>query len=129
MLQCFTAVNVLLNCAQNQETNCHFISGDWAAISHQLETSKEHSKYDLLLSSETIYSTDNYEKLLKLIKVCLAHDGVMFLSSKCYYFGVGGGTRSFEEFVANDGELSCCVCHEIDAPLQREILKLTWKSQ
>ncbi len=84
-------------------------------------------KFDLILTSETIYNRDNYEKLVKVFKCGLSETGVVYIASKCHYFGLGGGTYDFIEFIQNDGQFECEVCHEIDAPLLRQILKLIWK--
>lgn len=103
-----------------------FLSGDWALVAD--DVIKSGIKYDLILTSETIYSEANYAKLVNAIKSSLAPGGTVFLASKSHYFGVGGGTFLFEEFLDADGALSSQVCHQVDAPLVRQILKINWKS-
>eukprot|EP00850_Spirogloea_muscicola_P006779 SM000032S12163 [mRNA] locus=s32:904633:907508:- [translate_table: standard] len=62
--------------------------------------------YDILLMSETIYCMESYPKLLGLVrKVLRSPYGVMYVAGKKHYFGVGGGTRQFKNFVEEDGYL------------------------
>lgn len=51
-----------------------------------------------------------------------------YLAAKTCYFGVGGGLRSFEEFVARKGVFDSTVCWTCKEGVQREILQLTFKN-
>ncbi|XP_053675984.1 histidine protein methyltransferase 1 homolog [Anopheles nili] len=107
-----------------QESNpaVRFYSGDWGSF-----TEKYHNKYDLILTSETIYSTQNYPKLLELFDQKLEPDGVVYLAAKTYYFGVGGGARLFEKAMDSDGRFQHEVAWKCDSGVKREILKITRK--
>ena len=90
---------------------------------------REGRQYDVILTSETIYSTANLHKLLALIRACLRPSGIGYyvtpweitvlshqmslyrlVAAKTYYFGVGGGTRQLEEAVHADGAMTSKVC-------------------
>lgn len=121
----FTQANVLLNCPNadgHLPTNAFFASGDW---------NDYHPKpFDVIVSSETIYDEKNYKSVLSLLKRSLKADGTALISAKSHYFGVGGGTRSFERFVEEDKYervMDIESIRLIPAPVQREILKLQWK--
>jgi hypothetical protein len=73
---------------------CRFISGDWQAVDATVR--KEGGTFDVILSSETVYSTESCPALARLIKSLLKPEGTAVLSNKRFYFGVGGGTRAFE---------------------------------
>ena len=65
MIDHITIPNVLLNCST--DINARFFSGDWKKLEEQFRTEGK-SIYDVLLTSETIYNMDNYDKLvLKLL--------------------------------------------------------------
>ena len=50
-----------------------FFSGDWASLEEKLDS------YDVILTSETIYCSENYSKLLNIFKTVLKKTGVMYL--------------------------------------------------
>ena len=102
----------------------NFYSGDWQLVDSELGD----QKHDLILTSETIYSKDNYTKLLSLIKNHLKPNGQVFIAAKIYYFGCTGGVFEFCQFVEQDGTFDVDVVKTIDANLQRNILKLTFKN-
>jgi len=81
--------------------------------------------YDLILTSETIYNTGNYGKLVKLFDHALKPQGIIYLAAKVYYFGVQGGIRQFEEFLNKTGLFNTRVIRVIDANVKREILEIT----
>ena len=58
-------------------------------------------RYDIILTAETIYNVDNYEKLHSLFDATLAENGCVLLAAKSYYFGVGGSTEGFQEYVTS----------------------------
>ncbi|XP_063974620.1 histidine protein methyltransferase 1 homolog [Diachasmimorpha longicaudata] len=123
-----TIPNVLLNSTAQEslEKKCKFFSGDWAAFTDLFsEKSSRDGKYDVIVSSETIYNSDNHEKLYQVFKKCLKADGVGYVAGKTYYFGVGGGMRQFETLVSQDGEFVAETVWTSEQGLQREILKLT----
>ena len=73
---------------------CAFLSGDWTAVEALLTS--QGKTFDVVLSSETVYSVESCPALALIIQRLLAPGGVAVLSNKRFYFGVGGGTRAFE---------------------------------
>jgi len=104
---------------------CRFFSGDWTHFADLLENKNE--KYDYILTSETIYSTASYSKLHTCLKRLLKPSGCVYLAAKTYYFGCGGGTRSWEEFVRKQGVFNITLGTIFTVGLKREILKMTFK--
>lgn len=51
-----------------------FFSGDW---SYFLDVC-EREQFDYILSSETIYNTNNYKKLIEIFRKCLKKSGIMY---------------------------------------------------
>jgi len=83
-----------------------FGAGDWLAMSDDLlcEDPKQtkppaipkNGLFDYILASETNYSEEStIETAELLIKHLNPGTGVAYISTKRYYFGVGGGTRCF----------------------------------
>uniref|UniRef100_A0A2M4AXZ2 protein-histidine N-methyltransferase n=1 Tax=Anopheles triannulatus TaxID=58253 RepID=A0A2M4AXZ2_9DIPT len=119
-----TMVNYDINCrsddsAKKGDSSVRFFSGDWASFTEKYDT-----KYDLILSSETIYNTGNYRKLLDLFDRKLSKKGAVYLAAKTYYFGVGGGTRLFETEMEEDDRFRCKVVWKCNSGVKREILKI-----
>ena len=95
-------------------------SGDWS------ETPLPCNYFDVILTSETIYNQDNYSKLGTLFQKCIRPRGQIIVGAKTHYFGVGGGTRSFEEFVRSETSLEKSrILKVINSPVQREIIMFT----
>ncbi|XP_048777478.2 histidine protein methyltransferase 1 homolog isoform X1 [Ostrea edulis] len=118
----FTIPNVLeLN--NRPSCQCRFFSGDW-------EEFQKHSTitYDYILTAETIYNSENYPKLHKLLQHLLKDDGRILVAAKSNYYGVGGGTGLFEDFVQKEGYFSYTCVKTIEAGVPREIVMLE-KSQ
>uniref|UniRef100_A0A182IWV6 protein-histidine N-methyltransferase n=1 Tax=Anopheles atroparvus TaxID=41427 RepID=A0A182IWV6_ANOAO len=71
-----TMVNYDLNCRSEDNASVStvkFFSGDWGSFTDNFD-----EKYDLILTSETIYSTGNYGKLLELFDRKLETDGITY---------------------------------------------------
>ena len=119
-----TIPNALLNLPPGDVAErCRFFSGDWS----HLETNfleKENKKFDLILTSETIYNIDNQSKLVSIFQKFLKDDGHVLVAGKTQYFGVGGGMRQFETLV-RQSDLECSAVKTFDAGVKREILKIT----
>ncbi|XP_065341584.1 histidine protein methyltransferase 1 homolog [Cloeon dipterum] len=123
VIKYYTRPNVTLNFpGVNVEDKVRYFSGDWESFCGLVQD----VKYDLIFTSETIYNPDCYKKLLKVFKQLLKPEGHVYVAAKTYYFGVGGGTRQFEEALETDGVFKSEVVWKFDAGLNREILKLTW---
>ncbi|GLI68227.1 hypothetical protein VaNZ11_012574 [Volvox africanus] len=105
-----------------------YFSGDWRLVGEHLTSRGYGGHYDLILSSETIYSVPAQERLLECIKQLLQPPhGVALIAAKRYYFGVGGGTKSFRNLVEEDGIFEVSVVAQVDDTASgnvREVLML-----
>ena len=118
-----TIPSMLLNTPESKSTNssCKFYSGDWSNLIKLIPS----GCYDIILTSETIYSPTSQPKLLAALKHLLRpQGGVAYVAAKSYYFGVGGSVSSFTELVKEDGYFNIEKCRVIDCEISREILKL-----
>ncbi|XP_045772530.1 histidine protein methyltransferase 1 homolog [Maniola jurtina] len=123
ILEYCTIPNVLLNIEEEErekEIRCKFYSGDWMSFDKLLDKSEV---FDIILTSETIYNQQNYDKLISLFLNRLSDKGTVFVGAKTYYFGVGGGTRQFEASIENTN-LKSEVVMKTSSGIQREILKI-----
>ncbi|KAK9507409.1 hypothetical protein O3M35_007270 [Rhynocoris fuscipes] len=94
-----------------------FWSGDWNNF-----TSINNIKYDIILTSETIYNPKNYKKLLKVFKNFLKPDGIVILGGKSYYFGVGGSMAQFQDIIKEDNKLAYENVWSAEEGIKREII-------
>lgn len=99
-----------------------FISGDWTGIESLLT-----KKFDIILSAETIYCIDYYERLHAILQHALCESGSIYIAAKSFYFGVGGGVHLWEEFVKSKGIFAINAVQNVDAPLKRHVLKMKFK--
>ncbi|XP_022328199.1 histidine protein methyltransferase 1 homolog [Crassostrea virginica] len=102
---------------------CRFFSGDWAGFQQYAESNPD-IRFDYILTAETIYNTENYLKLHDLMKTLLKDNGTIYVAAKSNYYGVGGGTGLFEEFVRKRGYFSYKSVRTIEAGVPREIIKM-----
>ena len=116
-----TMPNCQMN-AKNSETKIELFSGDWSDF-----VAFNSEKFDLILTSETIYEEANYGKLIKCFDHFLAPNGTIFLAAKIHYFGVGGGLRSFEKALAKSEKWHFQSVYENCDSVHREIIKITRK--
>ncbi|NXU36738.1 MET18 methyltransferase, partial [Drymodes brunneopygia] len=108
---------------------CRFFSGEWSQISQLLLSSnKPCSKYDLILTSETIYNPDYYSALHDALAQLLDRNGRVYLASKVHYFGVGGGVYLFEKFIEEKNIFRTSMVKTIDQGLQRCIMEIAFKN-
>ncbi|NXN83088.1 MET18 methyltransferase, partial [Bombycilla garrulus] len=113
--------DVLLN-------RCRFFSGEWSQVSQLLlNSNKPSSKYDIILTSETIYNPDNYSALHDTLAQLLDRNGHVYLASKVHYFGVGGGIYLFEKFIEERNVFRTSMAKIIDQGLQRCIMEIVFK--
>ncbi|XP_069676102.1 histidine protein methyltransferase 1 homolog isoform X2 [Periplaneta americana] len=132
VISAVTMPNVLKNKSKLEQdgilqTN-RFFAGDWKSFVDLVkgESSAKENNYDIILTSETIYNPANQSKLLRVFKECLKPGGVIYLAAKTHYFGVGGGTRQFENMLAEDDIFHSQVCWKCSEGVQREILKINF---
>uniref|UniRef100_A0A8C3JNR2 protein-histidine N-methyltransferase n=1 Tax=Calidris pygmaea TaxID=425635 RepID=A0A8C3JNR2_9CHAR len=115
-------------CSPDALTKCRFFSGEWSEVSRLLSSSnKPFSKYDIILTSETIYNPDYYAALHDTLAQLLDKNGRVYLASKAHYFGVGGGIYLFEKFVEERNIFRTSIVKIIDKGLQRCIMEMAFK--
>ncbi|NXA10557.1 MET18 methyltransferase, partial [Sapayoa aenigma] len=107
---------------------CRFFSGEWSEVSQLLLSSnKPFSKYDIILTSETIYNPDYYSALHDTLAQLLDQSGRVYLASKVHYFGVGGGIYLFEKFIEERNVFRSSIIKTIDEGLHRCIMEMAFK--
>jgi hypothetical protein len=80
-----TIPNTLANFGDEGLAKCRYYSGDWGSL-HELVKSKRavqgdtEFRFDLILTSETIYNTEYLGSLISLLKSCLKPDGTMYVT-------------------------------------------------
>ncbi|KAK3870247.1 hypothetical protein Pcinc_024511 [Petrolisthes cinctipes] len=117
-----------------------FFSGDWGNLSEvflsgcdknnlpeETRNACQDEKFDLILTSETIYNPECHLKLLHLLTSCLKENGLILLAAKAHYFGVGGGTCQFVDLMKQQGNLAVQSVITNSDGLKREILKIEFK--
>ncbi|NXC12369.1 MET18 methyltransferase, partial [Corythaeola cristata] len=115
-------------CSPAVLTKCRFFSGEWSEVSQLLLSSnKPFSKYDVILTSETIYNPDHYSTLHDTLAQLLDKHGRVYLASKAHYFGVGGGIYLFEKFIEERNVFKTSIVKIIDKGLQRCIMEMAFK--
>ncbi|KAK1120953.1 hypothetical protein K0M31_010737 [Melipona bicolor] len=132
VIKTVTIPNVLLNFDDRESVlkRCQFFCGDWGSFAKLRSWNEdEFVRYDLILTSETIYNPDNHKKLYEVFKQRLKEDGVGLIAGKSYYFGVGGGMRQFQNLIEEDGIFDVETVWKNRKGLQKEILKITRKQQ
>ncbi|CAG8508617.1 hypothetical protein RhiirA5_345317 [Rhizophagus irregularis] len=111
----------------DQVKKSRFFMGDWSGLTDIINLNSEQEKYDLILSSETIYNTDSLPKLYNVIKYSLKRpSGVALIAAKSIYFGVGGGVLPFRQLIEQDKVFGIKIFYNAEAHVKREILMLTF---
>ena len=110
------------NLGLNFENKIKFVDGDWGMFQYD-------KKFDIIISGDTLYNNQNYEKIYNLIKNNLNKDGEAYFASKRFYFGVGGGSSEFKQFIIDRNEFKISQVKQIKDGINniRVILKITWK--
>ncbi|KAK4058753.1 hypothetical protein OIO90_000198 [Microbotryomycetes sp. JL221] len=67
-----------------------FSEGDWGDLAK-----KSVAKYDIVLTSETVYSLDSLPSLLDVLSATCVSETTCLVACKRIYFGVGGGELEF----------------------------------
>jgi hypothetical protein len=70
-----------------------YIAASWEELQVVSQT------VDIILSSECIYREDLFTSHSDVIYSCLSREGVAIVAGKRYYFGCGGGTIAFSDFI------------------------------
>lgn len=126
MLQHITVPNVLVNIKSisKLKQRCRFYSGDWA---NYLQKTSDGEQFDFILTSETIYNVQNYDKVINVLKTKLKPSGVCYLAAKLHYFGVGGSLREFEQILLKENLFKAEIVFTCNDNVSREILKISFK--
>ena len=113
-----------------------FVSGDWADLGPLLGPQGAVGEggspagFDLILSAETIYSTEATPRLWRLLQQQLRHPtGTALIAAKSYYFGVGGSVADFCALVQADERFTCesVRTFEDGQSNRREVLMVRWR--
>jgi 2-polyprenyl-3-methyl-5-hydroxy-6-metoxy-1,4-benzoquinol methylase len=104
------------------EKKVNYVDGDWGEFQYN-------KKFDIIISGDTLYNNSNYEKIYNLIKNNLNKDGEAYFASKRFYFGVGGGSSEFRQYISDRNEFQIEQVKTIKDGINniRVILKITWK--
>ncbi|XP_077351770.1 histidine protein methyltransferase 1 homolog [Festucalex cinctus] len=108
---------------------CRFFSGDWRTFLVLVSSQDPPLKYDIIMTSETIYNTAYYPALHDTFHKLLAPHGHIYLATKSHYFGVGGGLHLFETFVAERGVFAVNHLWDSEIGLQRHVVVLRFKKE
>jgi len=108
-----------------------FFSGSWESF----DLHAAGGKYDMIITSETVYRTDSLQPLVHLMQTTLLQDEKTpatrsslprcLVAAKMVYFGVGGGISEFVEAVSNSGGKVESVW-ETRVGVSRRIMKVDW---
>lgn len=117
--------NIHLNCSHDMITRAECFAGDWSGLTQSTLLDADPSpspspfpspspqtprrQFDLILSAETLYTSDSCRGVLSVILDRLARGGIAVIATKRYYFGLGGGTRELELLVGSYPHLSFSV--------------------
>ena len=110
------------NFGLNYGEKVKYVYGDWGLFQYD-------KKFDTIISGDTLYNNQNYEKIYNLIKNNLNKDGEAYFASKRFYFGVGGGSSEFRQYIIERNEFEISQVKQIKDGINniRVILKITWK--
>ncbi|XP_026835588.1 histidine protein methyltransferase 1 homolog isoform X2 [Drosophila erecta] len=133
VLEYITYPNIMLNLddSLSEDEKLKFLdksttlySGDWT---HFAELTRDEEKYDVILTSETIYNINNQQKLLETFAGRLKSEGVVLVAAKSHYFGVGGGLEQFSESIRLGNVFQSESVWQAEENLKRGILQLQFK--
>ncbi|GJJ12656.1 hypothetical protein Clacol_006900 [Clathrus columnatus] len=119
----------LIAAFQNSLTDYHiefrFISGSWEDTNTWITENR--IKFDLILSSETVYQISSLPHLITLLHNSVSNvpPPLCLIAAKVVYFGVGGGVESFVKSVTDRGGRSETV-FETKTGVARKIMKISW---
>ncbi|XP_069748509.1 histidine protein methyltransferase 1 homolog [Narcine bancroftii] len=106
---------------------CRFFSGPWSLFAQVHSDSDSPFKYDVILSSETLYNPHSYAALHHALSSLLSDRGIVYLATKAHYFGVGGGIHLFQKFVEEKQIFDFRTLKVIDDGLQRCIALMSFR--
>ncbi|KAL0571240.1 large subunit of alpha-aminoadipate reductase, partial [Marasmius crinis-equi] len=131
-----------LSSLRERHISLRFFSGSWSTF----DVDKTGGKYDLVLTSETVYRMESVPSLIDVIyHACEGQGGLdslkisdnpsylCLVAAKVFYFGVGGGVSEFIEAVRSREKLNRTpnieTVWEQSVGVGRKILRLLWASR
>eukprot|EP01006_Ploeotia_vitrea_P019777 TRINITY_DN52021_c0_g1_i1.p1 TRINITY_DN52021_c0_g1~~TRINITY_DN52021_c0_g1_i1.p1 ORF type:complete len:287 (+),score=36.98 TRINITY_DN52021_c0_g1_i1:43-903(+) len=133
VLQRLTIPNLLLNFPQEEAQVANrvaFWAGDWLGfVSDQFDV-----QFDVILGTDVLY---NERAIARWFAFVLQHlkkgpESVVYVGSKTFYFGCGGGMEELEQLVAHHNASDPCklkvdvLCTIQEDAVQRQVLALKW---
>lgn len=84
--------------------NVEFFGGDWEYLSDYWDKIDEQTSitFDFILTSETIYRSDLYARIHRIMNSCLSETGEILMACKSSY-GPGGSLSEFLTYVSEQG--------------------------
>ncbi|KAL5107551.1 hypothetical protein TcWFU_003466 [Taenia crassiceps] len=96
VMKAWTVPNVELQ-SKVEEQQVDFWTGDWEDLADVW--CKQGKQFDMILTAETIYRSDLYPKLLKVLEAVSAPSCCVYLVGKLAYHGNDGSLEGFCDFV------------------------------
>ncbi|KAI9201906.1 uncharacterized protein BJ171DRAFT_197463 [Polychytrium aggregatum] len=106
--------------------SARFWSGDWGLLASHFEHVVPSQKYDIVLTSETIYAAESHRKLYNLIYRTLSRTGKALVAAKDVYFGCSGSLFDFLQLVQKEGHFRATSVFVVPDTVRREIVMLEW---
>lgn len=107
---------------QEQDISLCFFHGDWADYT---SCDALLPKYDLILSSETIYDNATIPRLVRILKDKSHTSTECLIAAKVIYFGLSGGLSEFQEKVELSGGKMGVIPVKSTGP-ERVIVSVQW---
>jgi hypothetical protein len=124
VLASLTLLNFATNLPQNyfqaliESKWLRFFYGDWKDFRTQ-----SNYKYDLIMMSEVLYNSENYDSLFNLLDRHLKHNGYIVIATKNTYFGLSGGLYSWLDYLdAKNVFRMCKLIHVSASNIPRSIV-------
>ncbi|GAA5900240.1 protein-histidine N-methyltransferase [Sporobolomyces salmoneus] len=117
---------------EHEGIDLEFSEGDWSGMSEGLREKGEEG-FDIVLTSETVYSLPSLPSLLDLLEGASKLGSLCLVACKRIYFGVGGGELEFRRRVEKRGGKVESVWGEGTGKgksegVGRTVLKVEWKN-
>jgi len=126
VLEHVTIPNVIENTGKLSQ-KASFVAGDWN--DPKLVEILGASEWDLILTSDTLYSLESIPALVACVEKLLSPSGECYVGAKRYYFGVGGGVIDLMEHINESLTLKAEIVKVIDDGKSnlREIVRIVHK--
>ncbi|KAF5153098.1 putative methyltransferase family protein [Theileria parva strain Muguga] len=85
---------------EKSSNSYEIVAGDWNnLVDDKTILGNFKNKFDLIITSECIYRTENYESIVKMVLSFMKESGRAYVATKRFYFGLTGGTFQFLQYV------------------------------